>query len=240
MKAFFGNIENRVLSRSKSHGYKYLKFSDEVETGSVIKLETEDDNLAVKVTGEQPVNGTYYTFLTKEFGVYGKDIKALVSVIFCDNDWMLVTLKEGTILINHEDQILQPAVGEDAYPPVYADEIVWINAETLLSYKNYMKDELQKGHWQDFEYTYTVAGGIKGGLQSTTIKHHETESIDLSLGYIDELRKKLEKREEAKSARNMLDMFSNQSSSGMQFDFEDEDEPYEEDSYEDDDADFSL
>lgn len=241
MKAFFGDIENKIIDRSKCHGYKHLKFADEVETGSVITMETDEDNLFVKATDEQPVQGTQYTFLTKEFGVYGKDIKAKISVIFCDDDLMLVTLKEGTILINYEDQILQPSVDAVTYPPVYTDEIVWINAETLLSYRSYVKDELMKVHWQDFEYTYTVAGGIKGGLSATTIKHHEDEAVDLSLGYIEELRKVLEKREEAKAARNIMNMFGEKSNTGYDFDYEDDEYDYEDEDADDDDGmDFGL
>lgn len=233
MKSFFGNIENTIINRKKCHGYKHIKFDEGVETGSVITMETEDDTLLIKATGEQPVVGTQYTFLTREFGLYGGDLTAKVSIIFCDDGLMLVTLKEGSILITHEDQILQPAVGGDTYPPVYTDEILWVNADTLLSGKKYFGDDLQQVHWQDFEYVFTLSGGIKNGLRSFKCKHHYAEYIDLSLGYIDEMHKVIEKRQEAKSAKNMMDMFQKAPSTGFVFDDDDE-EDY---SYEDDDDD---
>lgn len=244
MKSFFGNLTDREFSRRKCHGYKKLVFDEGVVTGSVLDMVSGDDgeSLVVKATGETPVEGTGYTFLCKEFGLYDDSVSAKVSVIFCDNGWMLVTLLEGSFLIKHEDEILQPTVGSGSYPAVYKDEILWVDADKLLSGKKYFGSEFQQINWQDFEYIFTVSGCIKNKLLSFRCKHHYDEYIDLSLGYIAKLEEKLLRKKQEEASRSILSMFeTDDEQGGITFDsFGDEDEDYDDDEYDDEEADFSL
>lgn len=207
---YFGKgNEELVITRSRCHGYKTLKISDKVSMASHVKFETEnEDVLAVNVTEEESETKKI-TFLCDEFGLYGYKDKggmyAKVSIIFCDNGKMLVTLHEGTLILNYEGDLVQPILGVDNCSKVTSpNNIYWVNADTILSNKCYFGNEIQQVHTQDFEYFFTLSGGKINDCASLKIKVHKDEFVDLSLGHVAVMEEELLRKEEAKRAKKIV------------------------------------
>lgn len=229
---FFGkNNEDVVLKRSFSHGYKELVVKKELEIGSVIDFVTEGSKLVMQKTeGTFEYGKDKITFLCKSFGLANND-PAKISVIFCDDGDMLITLHEGTLYIKHEDSILQPVVGSGSYGSVNASDILWIDEDRLLSGKSYFGDKLQCMNWQDFEYIFEVRGGKdKAGCEYFSVKLFRDEFIDLSLGYTATVREEMQRRERQATVDSIASMCMNFSHQEADMDLDIEDD-YAEDEY---------
>jgi len=237
MKTFFGNLEKREYMRTGCHGYRSIIFDESVELGQAVGIVSDDDTLRVVPTGEKPVEGTEYVFMTKEFGVYNDMLKADISVIFCDDGWMLVTLHSGSFILSHEDGLVQPSVNLDcaSVPPVCTSDILWVDADTLLSGKAHFGSELHSRYCYDFEFFLTVSGSYQNGLRHFNCKYSRDRYIDLSRGYIATVEEAILRKEERRKAQMFANMATNSTSSeGLEFEFDDDDD----DEYYDEDEDY--
>lgn len=242
MKTYFGESGRIELERSRCHGYKKVVF-DNVEVAQRLVAETQGTDLVYKgvsISKEELSNDVrQYTFICKEFGLYGINIPAKISVIFCDDGWMVVTLLEGTLLIDYDGQLLQPVIGDDTYPPVNTNKIFWCNTDSLLSLKDNFGDNIRSVHWQDFEYIFTISGGMEGSLRRFTWRANKDEYIDLSLGAVAVMEEQERQKESARQARNILKMtvYNVDRSQGLEYDEDDVDDYDEDDDDEYDDFD---
>lgn len=235
---YFGDNEGKevVLTRSKSHGYKTLKIGSDVEMASPIDFVTENDNELVLHAIEEEPEKLQYTFLCEEFGLYGykpkKGVSAKVSIIFCDDGKMLVTLLEGSLILKYNEDLIQPIVGDDKYPGVVADEVLWVNADMLLSHKQYFGDKIRQVHTQDFQYVFTLSGGKPSEGTSFILRRHTDEYVDLSLGHVAVMEDEERKKESAKRAQQLVRMSvppENTEDDGLDFDFDDDEEEEDDD-----------
>lgn len=238
-KAFFGvGGTEAIYTRKASHGYKTIKVDAGLGMGNLISMETEgDDCLVLKpMDGKVDLSKDSVTFMCKSFGVSG-DIPCEISVIFCDDGNMLVTLHEGMLHVMFENKVISPVAGNvgDYNSNTVVDGIYWIDADTLLSSKQYFGSELQGRYTQDFEYAFLISGGIKSGLTHWSCRCLKDKYIDLSLGFIAEAEDKIirKKRQNDIDRMNALWSAPISGTSGMVFDTPDD----EEEEYEDEDED---
>lgn len=228
----------KEYTRRRARGHKRLIISDDVEVVQPVTLHTDGTDLVVSRADDSD-DSEVYTMLCKEFGLVGgaTGFKNKISVIFCDNGWMLVTLLHGALVMNLDDQLLMPTAGDDfTNPKVVKEDICWVNADNLLEYGKYFG---LKGQFMfDFEWVFTVSGDKVGGLRSFKITNEKEEDIDISLGYFAQYEQQIQNKKDAKEANSLMrNIFHSDRNSSYEFD---EDE-YDEDSYdEDDDDDLSL
>lgn len=226
------------LNRSKAHKFTTIDLT-ELGCGKSFEFEAREDSLH-GVPAEMPEE-MRYTLVTKEFGVYAmKDkVSAKIKVRFCDDGVMVVDLIEGAVLIKPEDDILLASVGVSSLPAVNEDEILWVDADKLLSYRQYWGG-LKSSMTQDFEYVFIIKGGKIGGIESFGLRQITDETIDISGGYIAALEAELKKKEDAKKIqRGFAEIVAGSSVSGYAFDDDDEDLDAEDEYVEDEDDDFN-
>lgn len=228
MARLFLGVGGKTYPRTQGHGYNELKLDADLKIPSIARFATEDRTLTVYGDGEQ--DGTEsYTFMCKEFGLYGyrdrSDIYAKVSVILCDDGWMLVTLLDGTLLLDLDDQLVQPTTGErSAYPSVRPANIYWVNQDTLLGHKAYFGSKFACVNTQDYEYVFELHGGVYDGLSSFSMRAVQEEYVDLSQGYTAQCEYEEQQKQAARRARKLVTATVNTGgSSVVELDFDEDD-----------------
>lgn len=237
---YFGKGNEKIeLTRSLSHGYKKAVIDESLSIGTAVKTVTEDDTLLFTATeGEYEYGVDRLVFVCKTFGVT-PDIPAKVSIIFADDGNMIVTLHEGSIMVDFNGKMVQPMVGQTGLTTARLDEVLWVDCNNFLSNKAYFGSELQNKYWQDFEYVFTVTGGIdKANCQSFKLKKHKEEYIDLSLGYIATLEEEQLRKEKRKELAKMQSMWSSPRTTDLEFDIDESID--DEDFYDDEEDDLGL
>ena len=174
-----------IINRKKAKGYKSIEIDSNVKVPCMISIETRDlDNepKLVIVPSNETTKKPIYMFLCKEFGLagYAAKFENKISVIFCDDNLMLVTLHKGAIAVNTPDGLNLFTVDTPTVPSFDRENITWVNADKLKSYVSYYK--LQSKFMYDFEFMFNLSGGKLGNLNSISLKHLENEDIDMSLG----------------------------------------------------------
>lgn len=231
-----------VYTRSRAKGYKRLVIGEDVdpEKGLPIELKTNGTDLVISPAEDKKDDNEVYTILCKEFGLVGEaaGIKSKISVMHCDNGWMLVTLLEGAIIINLENQLMMPVVGDAPAPKVVQQDICWVNANDLLDYNKYWGTKGQ--FYQDVEFVFTVSGDCIGGTRRFSIKHHRDEDIDMSLGFLAQYEQNQQNKKDAKATKELASAILNtDSSSSYEFD-DDEDDIYGDEDDTDDYSDYGI
>lgn len=195
----------RELNRSKSHGLKKIVLGDGVEGHEAVNFRSDGSSLFLERTDYNEGEEENYMILCKEFGLIsaGEDGRAKVSVMFCDEDYMLVTLYSGAIVVNVNGSPIMPMLGidENNVPNVVLDNVYWVSASHLMSYSRYMG---MKGSCiYDLEFMFSLAGEA---FPSPTFKfkHLGEEDIDISGGYIAQLEQKQALKEQMRSVSNIL------------------------------------
>ena len=226
----------RVFERRRAKGHKRLVIDNDVNIMSPVEFVTQDTDLVMKAV-ENSEEQEVYTILCKEFGCVGltTDFKSKISVIFLDDGWMLVTLLHGALVMNLENQLLMPTVGDDfKTPAVVPEDICWVNVDNLLEYGKYLG---VKGQFMfDVEFTFLVGGDKINNMRSFSIKPIVDEDIDLSLGYIAAYEQRLQAKEAVKETKKVMKaVFAKEPVEEDDLDYGDEDE--DEDDYDEDESD---
>ena len=221
------------LLRSKAKGYKAIHIAEDVAMPCALEFKTGDNAIlnieAVPFSGNEP---DAYTILCKEFGLVGENIKfsSDISVIFCDDGWMLVTLHKGGFILNLEDRLLFASIGITEAPACDEDRILWVNADMLKGYAKYWGD---KGNFvYDFEFFFTVSGGTIRGCKSFRLQHIDENDIDMSLGAFAQYQSQQEAKARLSQSKKAL-AFMGSATGAVEFDEDDDDEEF--DDYDDDD-----
>ena len=227
-------ITTNEFSRKRAMGHKCIMLDKEVVSCGNIQVVTEGTNLVVKPTEKVEGDIEAYTFMCKEFGLVDYDAETKISVVFCDNGWMMVTLLAGSLIMYIDGQLLMPAVGEPSTKTVVKDDIYWVNEEQLLGYGKYMS-EFKERYMYDYEYVFKLSGHIINGMSSFKLFLQPDEDIDLSLGYIARLEQEKKARNEAKQAKALEKQFATftPQDNAVEFDLEDMDDEEEEEDEDD-------
>lgn len=220
---------NREIPRTRAKGYKSVVVDEAVEMAMPFQFQTQGTNLVIVPTEMAEGEPECYTVLCNEFGLVGgsQGFKSRVSVIFCDNGMMLVTLYHGGLVMNLDGQLLMPTVGDDFVTPrVVKDNIMWVDAEKLLAYSKYLG---QKGYFMyDHEFMLELSGDNIKGMGNFVFRNIDEESIDISLGYVAQYEQQQIKKAEAREAQNTMKMLQNSwaqtQSAPMEFEEPDPDE----------------
>lgn len=212
---------SREISRKRAKGYSRVVVDSALEIASPFEFKTDGTDLVAMPVEYEEGAEDCYTILCKEFGLIGfknSGYMSKVSVIFCDNGQMLVTLKNGGIIVNLDDQLLMPMVGDSMKSgEVIRDNIFWVDAQQLLGYSKYMKGN--RGHFMyDYEFSFEVGGDNNNGMSEFKLKTHEDEDIDISQGYIALWEQQQITHQEAKEARQMVQSVFNWKNEEREFD----------------------
>lgn len=207
-KVYFGQGGVGMLSRGLSHGYKSLIMDEDLGMGNLINFETSEEALVMSpVDGNADLSNDAITFICDSFGVC--NIKSKISIIFCDDGKMLVTLYYGMLHINYDGVVVSPACGitEDVS---MRSGIKWVDMDTILAMRQYFGTELQQRYYQDFEYFFEVCGGSdKNNCATWSCRCLKDEYIDMSLGFIAETEIKIMRRERQREVNKICAMFTN-------------------------------
>ena len=198
------------FTRGKAHGYKKITCKSVGEL-SPVEFKSNGDTLEI-VDSNKPVEKEVFCIQCTEFGVIGyngttPDANFLsdLGVIFCDNGEMFVTLYKGAIFLRLNDEIVMPTTEDTSRISYTQDDILWVNADKLLSFSKNMYAE---GRFMyDKEWALTLAGN-KRNLETFLFRQHRDEDIDISLGYLEtvELEQKMKaaKIENKKIMNNLI------------------------------------
>lgn len=236
--------EKREFSRSQAKGFKTLKISEDFENGSTINFSFGDDVINGNLAEIQETEDTAseYSFIVKEFGVFS-DYPSRLEVMFLD-DYMLVTLLEGAILINLGGEILTATNGIDdsTLPKPTLNKIYWVKPDNLRTYARIWLGEL-KDFTDDFlisivaKYSggsdrYGHANGINVSL------YGENCLIDISNGAVDRYKNFLERQKVTQASKDFIkSVLAPVSSSEDDFVYNEDD--YDDDeNYDDEDEDY--
>lgn len=229
----------KEFSRSRAHGHKRLVIGSDVETFKPITMKTDGTDLVME-QAEDNGEGEIYTILCKSFGLVGMDEKcfARVSVILCDNGWMLVTLHEGALIIDIGGKLMMPSVDMDNLPKVATEDILWVDADKFLSYSKYL--EVKGSFMYDVEFMFQIAGHVVNGMSHFSFKPYRDMDIDISLGHIAQYEQTQQLKAEAREAQRVRNEMFRQQQDEYEFD-EDEDESDDsEDDGDDDWGDYGM
>lgn len=235
----------RVIPRKHALGIKEIIISDDVLRGDEVESDFDDSGeyavLNIKKSDKQQLdeNGDpIYTFVTKEFGLYGLDkgFRSLLELKFCDDGIMFINLIAGSIAIRPEGNIMKAsrAIDSSKIPNCTSSDILWVNAEKLLAYAGYLAKFADRYPY-DYEYFIEVGGTKAGGMESISVRKH-CDATDISCGALAIKEAEEQSKAQAKEARKMARMFMNQTQQSKTDDFDcgDDEEEYDDD----DDFDF--
>ena len=236
-KLFIANRDfSREIPRSRAYGYKRVVVDDNVEMAMPFQFTTRGTDLAVMASGADENEAECYTVLCQEFGLvgYNQGFKSKVSVIFCDNGWMLVTLYHGGLVMNLDGQLMMPTVGEDVVAPkVVQDNILWVDADKLLGYSKYLGT---KGYFMyDHEFMLELSGDNSKGMGTFIFRNFDDETIDISLGYVAKYEQEQIKKAEARESKSTMQMLRQSwAHQPLEFDEDEEDNTFDEEEDDDD------
>lgn len=218
----------RSFARTRAKGHTAIEIAEGVEAMKPIAMKTVDNKLVVEAVEDDGSGEEVYMIPCKEFGLVDyNNTKAKVSVILCDDGWMLLTLLDGAIVINLDDELLMPTVNCDA-PDVVKDDIKWVNINDILSYMTYWKE----GKFPyEYEWVFELAGGNINGMSNYKIHPVKEELIDISQGYIAQYELEKQNKEDVKRTQALMNtIVASNMSDGVEFDEDDdEDEDYDDD-----------
>lgn len=185
IRLYMGNTldEDLWLTRKSSRGYKYVVFCEGLSFSNQLEFQTENNTLQCYAYEGVPeptsVADIGQTFICKEFGVEKGSVTEL-SVIVCDNNFMIVTLYKGSVCVDLGNGELTNLVSAAPEHEISFDDLCWVNTLSLVQYMTEMVTipYANKSIW-DWELFMTVAegnGALSFGLQLN-------KCIDLSIGY---------------------------------------------------------
>lgn len=196
--------QGKVFERSLAKGHKSLRFAEGCEIMKPISIATDGDVLSVTReadTEEEEI----YTIMCKSFGLVGyhQKLHAKVSIIFCDDGWMLVTLLEGGMVVMVDEKLVLPTVGDFAVPSISEDDIYWVNANSLLGYSEHMGI---KGRFMyDVEFAFMLRGTNANGMATFACQMLKDEDRDISLGYIAQYEQQVELQKQQREVKALRD-----------------------------------
>lgn len=201
----------REFSRSGALTLKTAKLADDVDLGDEVSLDFNFEEGVLHLNKAEPVaEGEHPEFMCvlKEVGLFGlkNKLKTRVEIIFCD-DYMLMNVLEGSIIINMGGEIMRVTRGidEESLPACHKDEIKWVSVEDI---KQYCIPQLSKlgseKYLQDFIFVMDMSGC--GGDNYLVSFKPASAPLDVSGGAI---ARKLEEevlKEQAREVKRMMNM----------------------------------
>ena len=185
---YANNVDEKEITRNKANGYKRIVVDKKVKSPCMVSVVSEDidtmePKLVIKPENIKDKTPDKYMFLCKNIGFvgYAANFQNKVSIIFCDNDYMLVTLHEGMLILQENETTLKVfAIGVENVPKIEKECILWRNAKDLMSFIRYMG--LKAEYPFDFEFMFAIEGDRNAAMENFSLKHIDEEDIDISMG----------------------------------------------------------
>jgi len=240
--------EKREFSRSQAKGFKTLSLkSEDFENGSTVNFSFDGDVIKGNLAEiqETEASASEYSFIVKEFGVFS-DYPSRLEVMFLD-DYMLVTLIEGAILINLGGEILTATNGIDdsTLPKPTLNKIYWVKPDNLRTYARIWLGELK-----DFTDDYLISFIAKYSGGSDRYGHANGinvslagDLIDISNGAVTKYKNFLERQKVTQASKDFIksvlapvsssedDFVYNEDDYDDDENYDDEDEDYDDDDF---------
>ena len=137
--------ELREFARTRARGYNKFIIDEGVDSGVSVDFKFESDGIHASLAETQEdVNSedTEYTFIIDKFGVYG-NISSDLEIMLCD-DYMVVTLKSGAIVINLNGSFMLATrhVADDSLPAINPDKMYWVDAKGVRDNAKFWLNDL--------------------------------------------------------------------------------------------------
>ena len=234
---FFADKDfDKVITRSRSKGYKSLIIDENVEIAKPVNTTTFTDESGVshlrisKAEGSVNDKDVEYMFLVKEIGAVPTEERVTdLEIIFLDAGWMLITLKKGAIAVKLENSVTIPSLNYNLSNKVTADTIKWVNEEDLVSVAiSHNKIDLDAAGNFTYDFIYNMCIRSNPTPLSVGVTYTFFDKIDISLGAF-----ALYKQKELSRAQGIA--VRKQMQATMQaMDTDTEYEDYDEDDFDDD------
>lgn len=217
----------RTLTRKKALGHKTFEIAADVNPMDAVELVTVGDKLVCQMdaNASEDDEEERYLILTKSFGLLGINDKlsSKMSIILLDDDWALVTLHTGGIVVTLDGNNMMPTVGEFECRGT-TENIMWLDSHFLLEYGKYLRN---KGNFMyDFEFVLSLSGGIYGDGGSMKVVFIREEDVDLSQGYFAQWEQRQKMREQARAAKSLFSMIEDKHRQALSYE-DDDDEDYD-------------
>lgn len=222
----------RVFTR-KALGFKEFRIADDVKIGVPVVI-TDRGTLEVdpNPTGEEK-----YTILCKRIGLFNYLTNdSNISTVFLDEEYMLVTLHYGAIVIDVTGTEIMPTVGVEPCK-VVLDTIHWVDVPYMKTFYAGTRNEgtlkfTTLPEIYDFELFSTISGGNPDRLARTCVRGCKIpdDQRDISGGAYAEFVRQENARAELKKAKQIMNnVYLKPKEDKLEFDEDDElTEEYEE------------
>lgn len=156
-----------LVQRSNAYGYGSIHFL--TNKAGYVNVRGEGTSIIVEPAEPSGDNPQGYLLFCKEFGTVS-GYEADFRVLFCDEGYMLVTLKSGVLALSTDDGIMLIS----SEPVEASNNITWYSINTFLGYMPRFGTKGMFSH--DIEWSFSSNG--------KNLVSNQALDRDISLGYL--------------------------------------------------------
>ena len=195
----------KELSRKGAKQYNLLQIN--AKTNDFVDIDYTANKIVLnKVKANTKDVDVVYFILCNKIGFtdYASGKVAKFNILFCNDDYMLITLFSGTLFFETSKGISTYSVGLAKEPKIKEENILWKTKKEFVEFVGYW--DILHSYLYDFHFMVTVKGGIKNDVSDFMIKLHKEDSTDFTKGeYAKAYEQYLIKTQKELELKKMLD-----------------------------------